>query len=232
MVRCGLEQLTGKHVGVRLSTGKKMLINQVAGNSPGEQIVLMGRIFLQSPQDFIPIAAAWLKNPRDKSHVSAIRHLAKKLEENSPQTAKSTPQRPPASPKGKHYDLQCLYDEINQNEFGGSVTAGITWGRYPTNARKRGRHIRFGYYKVKENTIIIHPVLDCPEVPEFYIKFIVLHEMLHAAVPAEISPSGRHLFHSKRFRTLEKQYPDYERAATWEKTPENLQHLFKKRLKR
>jgi Zn-dependent peptidase ImmA (M78 family) len=48
-------------------------------------------------------------------------------------------------------------------------------------------------------------------VPEFVVRFIVYHEMLHAIFGEKSStPSRRH--HPPEFQRAEKAYPDYDRA--------------------
>ncbi|MFN7133992.1 MAG: hypothetical protein ACK4N5_18085 [Myxococcales bacterium] len=121
------------------------------------------------------------------------------------------------NPRGTCYDLKELYDRLNATEFDGRIRARIGWGR-GTQERRR-RTIRMGVYDHLSRTIRIHPALDRPEVPEFFVAYIVFHEMLHQAIPCK-EEGGRRQHHSPEFRAREQQYPDYERAIAWEK-----QHL-------
>lgn len=127
--------------------------------------------------------------------------------------------------QGHVYDLNALYEEVNRTEFGGQVDARITWGKRPP-ARKR-RSIRFGSYSVEENLIRIHPHLDRPTVPRFYIRYIVFHEMLHAHMGIAEGPNGRRQIHPPAFQTRERQYPDFVRAQEWERKAENLRPLLR-----
>jgi hypothetical protein len=126
------------------------------------------------------------------------------------------PPRPPATirARGLFYDLQPLFDRLNKAWFDDAIEARIGWGRL--SAKRRRRSIRMGVYLHDEKLIRIHPALDRPEVPEFFVAFVVFHEMLHQAIPGERS-AQRHQHHGPEFRARERAYPDYERAIAWEK---------------
>jgi hypothetical protein len=61
----------------------------------------------------------------------------------------------------------------------------------------------------------IHRVLDQAAVPEFFVRFVVFHELLHAAIPARRT-GRRTVHHGADFRRIERAYPDFERAKRWE----------------
>ncbi|HJK95633.1 MAG TPA: SprT-like domain-containing protein [Polyangiaceae bacterium LLY-WYZ-14_1] len=127
--------------------------------------------------------------------------------------------------RGEIYDLDEIYAELNRDVFGGMVDGvRVSWGRRgaPAAGRRRRRSIRLGTYCAEERLIRLHPVLDQPWVPRFFVAYIVFHEMLHHVVPAVVE-NGRHQFHPPEFRELERRYPDYDRAIRWEKR--NLKRL-------
>lgn len=117
--------------------------------------------------------------------------------------------------QGKVFDLREILDRINDRCFGGRIEARIGWGRAPTGARRR-RTIRMGVYDHLTKTIRVHPALDQPEVPLFFVEYIVFHEMLHQAIPGA-GRDGRRQHHGPEFRKREKLYPDYARALAWER---------------
>jgi hypothetical protein len=129
-------------------------------------------------------------------------------------------ERPPrplvVQPRGRVIDLQALFNDINRTHFDNQCAARITWGRGARNARNR-RQITFGTYDESAKVIRIHPILDRRTVPEFFVRYIVYHEMLHALLPAAVSPRGRKLYHSRLFRQRERQFQDYARARAWSK---------------
>jgi hypothetical protein len=120
----------------------------------------------------------------------------------------------PLQPRGRAHDLQALFDRINAEHFGGAIDARIGWG--PVRVGDRSRTVKTGVYLEEARLIRIHPSLDRPEVPEFYVAFIVFHEMLHQAVPAR-EANGRRIVHGREFRGRERAHPDFERALAWER---------------
>ena len=127
--------------------------------------------------------------------------------------------------QGARHDLQRLHDEVNAAHFDGEVDAPITWGRMP--GAKRRHSIRLGSYTPEDHLIRIHPYLDREFVPEYFVRYIVFHEMLHAYIGFETAPSGRRRVHTPTFYRLERQYPDYDRAIEWHDNPRNLSRLLR-----
>jgi hypothetical protein len=116
-------------------------------------------------------------------------------------------------PHGRAHDLQAILDRLNVAHFGGLIDARIGWGVVRTG--RRHRTIKTGVYLHEARIIRIHPTLDRPEVPEFYVAAVVFHEMLHQAVPAR-DEDGKRVVHGADFRRLERAYPDHARARAWE----------------
>ncbi len=73
-----------------------------------------------------------------------------------------------------------------------------------------------GSYCLRTNTIRINPVLDRKTVPDYFIGFIVYHEMLHADMGV-CRINGRRSVHSSEFRKRERMFKEYEKALAWEK---------------
>lgn len=128
-------------------------------------------------------------------------------------------------PHGRVHDLERVYRALNERWFRGAIDAAIGWGRAPL--RRRRRTIKMGVYYHETRTIRIHPALDHPSVPPYVVEFIVYHEMLHQACPAQPGPGGRKLVHNAAFRAREKLHPDRVRALAWEK--EHLGQLLARR---
>jgi hypothetical protein len=124
------------------------------------------------------------------------------------------------TPEGRYFHLEEIRDRLNERFFQGGVRATIGWGRAP--GRRRRRSIRLGVYDPQTREIRIHPALDHPEVPRFFVEFIVFHEMLHQLFPSSNGP-GRRVHHPRGFRDRERAYPLYEAAIAWER--ENLRAL-------
>ncbi|HYO68772.1 MAG TPA: hypothetical protein VEU33_22095 [Archangium sp.] len=122
-------------------------------------------------------------------------------------------------PRGRCFDLQVLFDQLNRVYFHGSIQARIGWGRMPP--RRRRKSIRLGVYDHQTREIRIHPGLDRPEVPSYFVEFIIFHEMLHQLFPSS-NGTGRRVHHPRAFREREKAFPLYSAALRWERENLNL----------
>jgi hypothetical protein len=124
---------------------------------------------------------------------------------------------------GRHHDLQAIYDRLNAQMFGGTLEARITWGPGAAKGRRR-RSIKMGSFAVEDRVIRIHPSLDQDNVPDYFVSWIVFHEMLHGKHEV-LRTNGRRRFHTQEFLDEEKTFPDYARACAWEKA--NLDRLLR-----
>jgi hypothetical protein len=116
-------------------------------------------------------------------------------------------------PRGRAHDLQAIFDRLNAEEFGGAIDARIGWAAVRPGRRRRT--VKTGVYLQDARVIRIHPTLDRPEVPEFYVAAVVFHEMLHQAVPAR-EVGGRRIVHGADFRRRERAYAGHAPARAWE----------------
>lgn len=129
--------------------------------------------------------------------------------------------------QGEHHDLLALFHKINDRYFAGQVDALITWGRRvrrPAGVDEGGhatpparrRAIKLGTYSAMERLIRIHPVLDKPWVPRYFVASVIYHEMLHHVMPATVV-NGRRNLHPPLFQARERFFRDFERAIAWER---------------
>jgi hypothetical protein len=118
-------------------------------------------------------------------------------------------------PMGRVHDLAEILDDLNQRHFGGEINARITWGARATRSQRR-QSIKMGSYSVEDRLIRIHPALDHPEVPRFFVEWIVFHEMLHQVFDIP-TVNGRRQFHPPRFLQREREFEHYELARRWER---------------
>lgn len=124
---------------------------------------------------------------------------------------------------GKHHDLQDIFDRLNAERFEGKLEARITWGPVASRRRRR-RSIKMGSFAVEDRVIRIHPALDQAGVPEYFVSWIVFHEMLHGKHEV-LRKDGRRRFHTPEFLEEERTFSDYQRACAWEKA--NLDKLLR-----
>ena len=108
-------------------------------------------------------------------------------------------------PKGQHYDLDQIFDDLNLRFFHGLMARPqMTWSG--------NRSLRsLGHYDPAHNTIVVSRVFDGPRVPQYAIDYLVYHEMLHLRHPVKLRGSRR-LVHPKDFRDEEKLFPQLAEA--------------------
>lgn len=131
---------------------------------------------------------------------------------------------------GEHHDLQRLSEALFESEFhrdfapqGSAARPRISWGRRV--ASKSRRSLRLGSFEPESRVVRVHPVLDQAAVPDWFVVFVLKHELLHAAVDAYRDASGRWVHHGPEFRAREASWPEYEPAVAWERR--NLARLIR-----
>jgi len=122
-------------------------------------------------------------------------------------------------PAGARHDLSLLGRGLLAaelaGEFGpGRSVPGITWGRRGRSLTRGG--LRLGSYVPGSHVVRLHPVLDQAAVPGWFVRYVLFHELLHAALPRERA-EGRAVHHGRAFQRRERAYPDYRRAVRWER---------------
>jgi len=127
------------------------------------------------------------------------------------------------STRGKCFDLAEVFERLNALYFQNTIRARIGWGRHARRGRRKS--IRLGVYDHRAREIRVHPALDRPDVPLFFVEYIVFHEMLHQVFPSA-RDSGRHVHHPRAFRDRERAFPRYAAALAWEK--EHLHALLRR----
>ena len=113
-----------------------------------------------------------------------------------------------SSAQGRVYDLGRMFQRLNQRFFDGQIKQPtLTW------SQRRTRTI-LGHHDGVHETIVISKTLDSEDVPEWFVEYILYHEMLHIKHPARLI-NGRRYYHTKAFRTDEQRYPRFNEAQRW-----------------
>lgn len=202
-----LEERLGRPVSLVLTDNSTSMLS--ARVRDGVLHVRLHRIFLHSDDRVLEEIAAFLKNRK-----RSMTHFQGFVREHRELLAKRPPNRVAEKTCGKCFDLRVLYREINEEYFGGMISAAITWGAKSPRFAVRKRTL--GSYSDRSNTIRINPVLDRKTVPRYYVAFVVYHEMLHAALGILLRGKRRSV-HPREFRARERLFRDYERATAWER---------------
>ncbi len=180
---------------------------------PGEIHYRVHHMFLEAPHEVVTALAAFA-GPR-RGAAARRREAGSRIDafvkRNRARIA--VPRADRLLAQGRVHDLQAIFDRLNAVHFEDRIEARIGWG--PVRPGRRRRTVKTGVYVQDARIIRIHPTLDRPQVPEFYVAAVVFHEMLHQAVPAR-EVNGRRVVHGAEFRRRERAYPDHGRARAWE----------------
>ncbi len=161
---------------------------------------------LQGPRP--QVSVHWALLPRTSDVVEVIAGTPgawEALQQHLP-----TPEIPPLKPVGEVHDLAALLAS-QRVHAPAAPPLHVTWGRWPRTPPHRS--LRLG--SCEPPLVRIHPVLDHGDVPDWFVGFILFHEMLHAVHPPETSGTRRRL-HPPAFRRAERAHPDHDRANAWE----------------
>ena len=178
--------------------------------------VRLHHMFLRAPAGTVRALAAYIRDGDASAsaaldaYIQARRALIRQL------PAERLRARLPLRTAGHAHDLAQVLAALNARYFGGRVGLPITWGPAPRVALPR-RSIKMGSYSADAQLIRIHPALDQPEVPRYFVEWIVFHEMLHHVHPVTRLEDGRRCVHPPHFREAERSFAQHARAAAWER---------------
>jgi hypothetical protein len=148
-----------------------------------------------------------LRRPSPRTHAERYRrYLNRKEMRRSLQLVKQTRGRKFVSgPKGATYDLEEIFDGLNQAHFHGLMAQPLLgWSRQPSR-------VMLGHYDPSHNAIILSRLLDSPRVPRLAVEYVLFHEMLHLRFPVE-HRGARRCVHTREFKEAEKQFPRLKEA--------------------
>lgn len=206
-LQSSLKKILGKDIGLTLTDNRT---NMLSIKVFGERLRLrIHRMFLDADEPVIQAVADFIKNRKSARPViqAFIRGSSGSLK--PPARRMST-----IRTEGVNHCLATLFDNVNAEYFHGEITAAITWGRRVP--RRRTRRVTLGSYCRESDIIKINPMLDRKTVPQYFLEFVIYHEMLHAALGTVVT-KGRRSVHFREFRQREKKFALYEKAVSWEK---------------
>lgn len=206
-------------VAVRLSVTDNRSTMVSFRRAPGHLRLRVHHMFLDAPEPVVQAIADYAGRGRRKAGPVLDDYIrAQQPRIRQERHAKESV----LNPRGRWFDLRAVFNRLNEEHFQGGIQADIGWGRMP--GKRRRKSIRLGVYDHQTREIRIHPALDRPDVPMYFVEFIVFHEMLHQLFPSS-GTDGRRVHHPRAFRDREKAFPRYAEALTWEK--QNLRVLLR-----
>jgi hypothetical protein len=110
-----------------------------------------------------------------------------------------------SSAQGEVYDLDRMFAKLNKRFFEGAIPKPtITW------SQRRTKRI-LGHHDQVYNSITISKTLDSTDIEDWFVEYVLYHEMLHIKHPARLI-NGRRYYHTNAFRLDERKFPHYAEA--------------------
>jgi hypothetical protein len=191
----------GLHHTIRLRSGRVYVrLSDICKNSPPE--VLRSLAFI--------LVARLLGKRVSKLHDRIYREysLTPEVMRSSDIARRRRGRKMVSTSQGEVYDLEKIFARLNRRYFGNELSKPtITW------SQRRTRSI-LGHHDRVYDSITISKTLDSADVPEWFVEYIMYHEMLHIKHPARLI-KGRRYYHTSAFRLDERRFPHYEEAQQW-----------------
>jgi len=172
--------------------------------------VSLHRMFLGAPQNVMQALACYLKGKHKKiapSIKAYIEHNLQKLNYSHELDLSKLDKQ------GRCYDLQPIYDQLNRDYFNHSLDLHITW--FGQGQKRRCNRVTFGLYHDPLRLIKINRLLDNSKFPDYFVAYVIYHEMLHYVCPPYVDEKGVSHIHSKLFKEKEKEFKYYKEAQQW-----------------
>jgi hypothetical protein len=185
----------------------------------GRLEVRLHHMFLTANEDILDAVGDYLTD----SDARAAQAIDRFVEEHRSRFVAAGPGDATLRAQGRHHDIGEIASDLGRRHFGGEIDVHITWGRR-VQPKRNQRSLQLGTYLPEERLIRIHPVLDQPWVPRFFVEAVVFHEMLHHDMPAVIRNGRRH-YHTRAFRNRERTFEHHTEARQWEEA--NLWRLLR-----
>jgi len=173
--------------------------------------VSMHRIFLDAPQNIMDALACHIST-ENSDLAPTVKAFIEERVRSLDYSQKITSSK--LSTQGKVYNLKEMYDSINIEYFNGKLKLAITWFGRPNPGRVRSK-VTFGLYQEALKLVKIHRIMDRKFFPEYFVRFVIYHEMLHHICPGYVTEKGHTRVHTKEFRQKEKAFREYDKAMAW-----------------
>lgn len=207
-----LFETLGRPVRVVLTENRTRLASRKTGND-GVICVRFQRRFLYAPEPLRRALWDFIVNPsaatRDRLRILAREGL-------DPGAPTRQIRRTPLEPRGLHHDLGEIARRINDAYFDGRLHFAIGWSSALPKGRRRRGYTRLGSADARHHRVTVHPALDTPQVPLYFVEYIVYHELCHLEHPPTRGEGGRRRVHHREFHEAERRFRHYDMARNWE----------------
>jgi len=186
----------------------------------GRRRLSIHKIFLTAPDEVVSAIALYVKGVK---HEKSERLLRGYIQSHLPTLDYSCRvDESSLCHQGAVYNVFQIYQNLNKLYFGGKLNLQITW--YGRAVRKRRSKVIFGEYHDALRLVKIHRILDDAFFPDYFVSFIVYHEMVHHIVAGKFDSKGTYRVHTAEFKARERLFQYYEKAVKWEKA--NKEKIF------
>jgi hypothetical protein len=182
----------------------------------GTYYVSLARFFSAAPPAIRHALATWMRSGRRAR--KACTALDAWIDEHVRILAHEKPANVRLDPRGAHHDLAALAQGVIAHHFVQEEVRAwppVGWGR-KSGSRSR-RSVRLGSFDPVDRVIRLHPALDSSDVPTWFVRYVLFHELLHSVLDRPERAKGRRVIHGPEFVARERAYPDFERALSWER---------------
>ncbi len=218
-----LATLIGRQVQLKLHMNQSTMVSV----RPKEAHVLVNlhKEFVQASEPVIHSLADYIKGERGAKTVP----LKRFVHEVVCGIDLSSQGKKVGSAQGVYWDLQALYNDLESKYFDTPLNLHVAW--FGTRKRRKmPKKSTLGLYYDMRRMVKIHVLLDNPKVPQYVVEYVLYHEMAHAICPAEVTRFGKVVVHTKKFHSIEEQYPLAKEAEIW--LHGNMHILYPSQLKR
>lgn len=203
-----LENSSGRKLKLKINDNRSTMLS--VKWEPDHAKVSLHRIFLEAPKNVMDALACYLRQEDD-----IIAPSVKAFIEDNLKHLDYSHQLDPKKlySQGHVYNLQNIYSALNAEYFKNRLNLYITW--FGKAMQRYRSQVTFGLYHDPMRLIKINRLLDSPSFPDYFVSYVVYHEMLHHVCPAYFDDKGQHHIHSKEFKERELEFQYYDLAQKW-----------------
>lgn len=203
-----LQSFTGTKLQLKINDNRSTMLS--VKWEPDCTKVSMHRMFLQAPQNVMQALVCYLRGTHKTPAPSIKAYIEYNLQklDYSHELDLSKLQT-----KGNVYDLTKIYRKLNQEYFEKPLSLHITW--FGQRRKCSSSRVTFGLYHDSLRLIKVNRLLDNELFPDYFLSYVIYHEMLHHVCPAFVDEKGQKHIHSKAFKKREKEFKYYQEAQQW-----------------
>lgn len=149
-----------------------------------------------------------LKTPKEENQIYRQYILDQSIMDATEASRRERGYKLMTSPQGKFYDLDHLFDEVNERYFNSQIVRPVlSW------SQRNSRRV-LGHHDSIHDAIVLSRSLDSLKTPPYVVEFVLYHEMLHIKHPQQVV-NGRKISHHRQFRDDERRFEYFDEATKW-----------------